>query len=121
MFESLKRKVVFAKLASILEKLRHRLEGQPSKGKGGEVLGWTMEKWKMWLESGLVAAIGGALGAMLQKLGEYQTCISQVPPVPCDIDLHGVGVAVCIGAVTAVVGWLRMSPWDPRRTEPTNK
>ena len=115
MFDGLKRKFAFGKIADALDSLRRRLLGEPSSG-DGKMLGWDMGTWKLWLEGLAVSAIGGALGTVIQKLAEFQACLGQVPPVSCPLDLRGIGVAAAGGALAALVAWFRMNPGDPRRT-----
>lgn len=108
MFEGLQRRIVFGKIADALDRLR--------RGESGEkVLGWTMNQWKVWVEAGLAVAVGGALGAVLPALTEYQSCLNQVPPVPCVLQFKALGISAAGGALAALVGWLRMNPSDPRR------
>lgn len=113
MFDGLKRKFAFGKLADALEGLRRLLLGQPSTG-DGKVLGWTMSQWKSWLEGLGVTAAGGALGVVLQKLAEWQACLQA--GTTCSFDFKGVGVATAAGAISAVLFWLKRNPSDPRRT-----
>jgi hypothetical protein len=114
MFDGLKRSILFGKLASGLEVLRrYLLTGESS---GEKVLGWTVAQWKVWLEGGLAVAVGGALGAILPALTEYQTCLAQTPPAPCVLNFQALAVSAGAGALAALVGWFRMNPSDPRRT-----
>lgn len=112
MFDGLKRRVVFNKVADALDSLRRRLLGQSSSG-DGKMLGWDMADWKKWAEALGVAAAGGALGSVIDNLTAYVTCLQA--GTPCAFNFKLVGATAAAGALAAVMAWLRMSPNDPRR------
>lgn len=114
-FDGLKRKILFAKLASILDKVRRKLEGQQVEG-SGEFLGWSMDKWKKWLEAGLIVMVAAMVGAFADALSVYAACM-QDPTAVCVFNIKAVGASSVAAGIAAFLAWLRMSPSDPRRTQ----
>ncbi len=113
MFDGLKRKIVFGKIADALDGLRRRLLGQPSSG-DGKTLGWDMDTWKKYLEGAGVTVLGGALGSLVDNLGTYINCLQA--GATCNFSFKAIGASAAAGALAALMAWLRMSPGDPRRT-----
>lgn len=74
-------------------------------GKGGALLGWPMDQWKVWAEGLFWAVLGAVAGAVAEAVqsGQPLTMAS----------FKGTAVAAAILAVTT---YLRKSPSDPRRT-----
>lgn len=107
MFDGLKRKFIFGKIAAALEGLRSR---DSSRKGDGKVLGWSMTDWKKWGEGLALSALGGGFAAALTY---WQTC--SVPGDALVCSWKGIGAAFVGGALAALVAWFRMSPSDPRR------
>src|ERR1700690_3619159 len=102
MFDGLKRRFIFGKIAGAIEDY---ISGKPSDGK---VLGWDMGNWKAWLE-GAAYAVGAAIaGAAAQAFQSGQP-----------FDKHAFGSTAVLAGGAALAAYLRKSPTDPRRDDPS--